>query len=1055
LHPKKYYTIYLLAGLLATIMNLTNSAIGQNIVSSNNMEAFMLNNYNRTDGLTNNLCTYMYCDRRGMVWIGSDEGLSIFDGSRFRKFFLGIGPVELSGDRIVFITEDSLGNVWIVSANSIDCYNPNTHTTRNYPFFSTSQVSPPSFRNIFIKQGEPVWVFTTQGLFLLDPVTGTYTLYSKQMPKNKTLDSNIFYDGWVFDRKKNQLWIGAYAGVGCYDFNTRTFYNKEHNPEGLPVFYCRPAKSSFKQSPGGTIYFVDRKTNNLASYHPNSKTLKYYPLPQVNEKTLDYFALHIPPDGSIWMGLRSTGVFILDTLSGKYTELSNTEKYNRQVTSNYIWHIANDYQGNVWISHGMGAAVVARQPFKYESILGSTVIKELSRLSRLEQIHIDEAGNIWTAANKAHIAMFNPKTGIHKTFSIPGGDSISLSGILPFSQDKFILSGNEGLWEFSKITQKFRRLLQGKKGQEFNHSSFRRKPMVLPDGTMAFPDADGVFLYNPQKESATILPYYFFSKNDSARLSPTCIASNGKGGLLVGFETDKLSLFNWDPVSNQVIALHKRLDSSVVANIKPLIGAYMSSDGSLFVTDRVFGFWKIDRDFKKIRHFSRKDGMLTNIVIDFARAENGDIWIQTFTGISCLRAKTGKIESFEPGYPDMGSFYFAFHLDTLRKKLYISDVNNIRIIDYQTFASNAPNFKSGIIEIRVNGVRRALINGHLPDLRFDENNITVDFGTFNFFPNAQTDISYTLSNNPIPVKIDGSRQINLSGLKSGRYTLTIEASGQYGKKSQPIFIHFNIHPAWYNTWWFLIICFVLSVAFIWYAAKLAQKEKLRKLEQQNEIFRLKAEQLSAIANERERITADLHDDVGATLSSLNIYGDLAHSIWENNPKKSKEIVSKMAIQSRELLFRMSDIIWSMKTEEAGSSGLMPRIKNFAQELLSGKGIEVGFVLDESTMAAITNPMCRKNIILIVKESLNNVAKYSEATKATILLEKRGEILHLEIEDDGKGFDAELQKEGNGLENMATRCRQMGGFFDLVSQPGKGTTITCRIPLAIISYSGNE
>jgi signal transduction histidine kinase len=1036
-------------------MGLYISAISQNIVSSKNMEAFILKNYDRTDGLTNNLCTYMYCDRRGMVWIGSDEGLSIFDGSRFRKLFLGNGPVDLSGDRIVFITEDSLGNVWIVSANSIDCYDPNTQTTRNYPFFSSSQVSAPSFRSIFIKQGEPVWVFTTKGLFLLDTAIGKYTPYYKQMPKNKTLDSNIFYDGWVFDKKKNQLWIGSYAGVGCYDFNSRTYFDEENNPERLSVFSCRPAKSSFKQAPGGTIYFVDKKTNHLASYHPDSKSLKYYSLPQVNEKTLDYFALHIPADGSIWMGLRSTGVFILDTLRGEYTELSNSEKYNRQVKSKYIWHIANDYQGNIWISHGMGVAVLARQPLKYESILGSTVIKELSRFSRLDQIQIDESGNIWTAANKAHIAMFNTETGIHKTFRIQGGDSISLSGILPFSHDKFILSGNDGLWEFSKITQKFRRLLQGKKGPAFNHSSFRRKPIVLPDGRMAFRNAGGIFLYNPKTESATILPYYFFSKGDSSTLSPTCIASNGKGGLLVGFATDRVSLFDWDPVSNGVVALHKRLNSSVAATIKPLVGAYMASDGALYVTDEVFGFWKMERDFKKIRHFSRKDGMLTNIVIDFAQAENGDIWIQTFTGISCLRAKTGKIESFEPGYPDMGSFYFAFHLDTLRKKLFISDVNNIRIIDYQTFASNAPNFKSGIIEIRVNGVRRALNNGHLPDLRFNENNITVDFGTFNYFPNAQTDISYTLSNNALPVKIDGSRQINLSGLKSGSYTLTIEASGQYGKKSHPILIHFTIIPAWNNTWWFLVICFVLSVVFIWYAAKLAQKEKLKKLEQQNEIFRLKTEQLTAIAKERERITADLHDDVGATLSSLNIYGDLAHSIWDTNPEKSKEMVGKIAWQSRQLMQKMSDIIWSMKPDENGVSGLTPRIRNFVQELLSGKGIVVNMDIDEPNLIAVSNPMIRKNIILIIKEALNNVAKYSGATKADISLRKHENHLILEIRDNGKGFDRHEVAKGNGLENMAARCRQMGGFFDLTPQPGKGTTITCKIPLAIISYNGNE
>lgn len=1027
----------------------------QKNVSSKTMDDFVIKNFTRTDGLPNNLCTYTFCDSRGMVWIGSDEGLSIFDGNRFRKLFLGNGPVDLSGDRIVFITEDSLGNIWIVSTNSVDRYNPNTQTTRNYPFLSETNAAAPGFRSIFIKPGEPVWVFTTRGLYLLNQENGNYSPYSEKMPANKTFESNLFYDGWVFDKLKNQLWLGTYSGVACYDFNSRTLYNAENNPEKSAIFHYRPAKSSFKQAPGGSIYFVDSKKDSLISYHPYTGVLKQYPLPEVNEKTLDYFALHTPPDGSIWMGLRNAGVFLLDTLQRQYVALSNSEKYNRLVTSKYIWHIANDYQGNIWVCHGMGAFAMAKQPFTYQSIMGASVIKELSRLSRLEQVQVDENGNIWASANLAHLVMFDPEKGKHKNFKIPGKDSVSLSGILPIKKDKFILSGSNGLWEFNKTTQTFRQLLTGKTDPAFRHASVRRKPVILPDGRMAFPDHKGILLYNPDTETARVYPYHFFSRANSDSLSPTCIAPNGKGGLLVGFATDKLSIFDWEPVTNKIIAIHALLDTAISKKIKPLIGACRLSDGTLLITDRVFGFWKIDKEFKKAYQYTRKDGMLTNIVVDFAPAENGDIWIQAFTGISCLRANTGKIESFEPGYPDMGSFYYAFYLDTLRKKLYISDVNNIRIIEYPTFAPDAPDFKTGIIEIKVNGIRKDLVNGMLPNLEYNENNITVDFGTYNYFPNAQTSVYYSLSNSEVAVPVNGSRQINLTGLNSGTYTLTIEAIGQYGKKSNPIRVNFRILPAWYNNWWFRVLCGSAGVLLIWYLAKKGQRKKLRELEYQKEILRVKAEQLSAIAAERDRITADLHDDVGATLSSLNIYGDLAHSIWEANPEKSKEMIGKIAGQSRELMQRMSDIIWSMKEGENGNGGFSPRIRNFAQELLSGKDIVVKMDIDEHLLGTITNPMVRKNILLIIKEALNNAAKYSGATETGISAIRKEGFLVVTIRDNGKGFDVTRVPEGNGLENMAARCRQMGGNFEINTQPGKGTIITCHVPLAIISYPSNH
>jgi signal transduction histidine kinase len=195
--------------------------------------------------------------------------------------------------------------------------------------------------------------------------------------------------------------------------------------------------------------------------------------------------------------------------------------------------------------------------------------------------------------------------------------------------------------------------------------------------------------------------------------------------------------------------------------------------------------------------------------------------------------------------------------------------------------------------------------------------------------------------------------------------------------------------------------------------------------------------------------------VGATLSSLNIYGDLAQTIWFENPEKSREMLGKIASQSRELMLRMSDIIWSMKPDENGANGILPRIKNFAQELLSGKGIVAEFNIDEPAVSAITNPMIRKNIILIIKEGLNNVSKYSLAVNVCILIKKEDNALLLEIKDDGKGFEKESVIMGNGLENMERRCRQMGGNFELYTQPGIGTTITCKVPLAIISYNGDE
>lgn len=210
------------------------------------------------------------------------------------------------------------------------------------------------------------------------------------------------------------------------------------------------------------------------------------------------------------------------------------------------------------------------------------------------------------------------------------------------------------------------------------------------------------------------------------------------------------------------------------------------------------------------------------------------------------------------------------------------------------------------------------------------------------------------------------------------------------------------------------------------------------------------EQHKAVTNERQRIITDLHDDVGATLSSMHIYGGLAENVWHTQPVASKEMVAKITQQSRDLMTRMGDIIWSMKPADEEKYTLEARLKNYCNELLSPKNISCYFSIDEKLAASITHPEARKNILLIAKEAINNVSKYSAARRVYIsLLSKENNII-LSVTDDGKGFDTAITTLGNGLHNIQQRCKQLNGLYNITSG-AEGTSITCTFPIAIISH----
>ena len=150
--------------------------------------------------------------------------------------------------------------------------------------------------------------------------------------------------------------------------------------------------------------------------------------------------------------------------------------------------------------------------------------------------------------------------------------------------------------------------------------------------------------------------------------------------------------------------------------------------------------------------------------------------------------------------------------------------------------------------------------------------------------------------------------------------------------------------------------------------------------------------------------------------------------------------------------RMGDIVWSLKPFSEDKNTLAGRLKNYSNELLASKNIECEFDIDEAANNIIINPVARKNILLIAKEAMNNIAKYSKASVVSISLRKVNDEVILDIKDNGIGFDKALLKPGNGLQNMEHRSELLNGQCKIESTPSSGTHIRCSFPIAIISHA---
>lgn len=194
---------------------------------------------------------------------------------------------------------------------------------------------------------------------------------------------------------------------------------------------------------------------------------------------------------------------------------------------------------------------------------------------------------------------------------------------------------------------------------------------------------------------------------------------------------------------------------------------------------------------------------------------------------------------------------------------------------------------------------------------------------------------------------------------------------------------------------------------------------------------------------RNQIARDLHDDIGSTLSSINIISQLALKEDKQRSFLSPHF-QHIYDHSASMMENMADIVWSIQPGNDSMEKVVVKMKEFCGEILEPVDIVYSFENVEILSGMTLNIESRKNLFLIFKEIVNNAAKYSEATMLKILFSKNHTGWIMDISDNGKGFDPQSAKSGNGTINIRKRAEDMHATLRLFGGPGEGTRIVLEV-----------
>ena len=671
-------------------------------------------------------------------------------------------------------------------------------------------------------------------------------------------------------------------------------------------------------------------------------------------------------------------VYIYDEKSLK---LRSTIENDLNINTAYV-----DQQNNVWLSTlNNGLMYYTKQNIKKEIYSKETVSNFLCA-------KVDETGNLYAGNYQGEIYLKKGNKETKYNFSTLKENNIWIRNIYFFPKKTIIVSDNGLLINFNKKLT----FNDDTGGKHSIKSSTKINDKVLILGSI-----QGLIKFNVVSETHEILKFSKERILNLKKIDDTSFYFSANAGL-----------FRYDLTTNTSQLI---LENSLFKNDK-IQYFENTSDSQMWVSTYKGNLYyfennTIKKEFIDDQRIPNNISKLLNIDHQLWMASKSGIYILNYADLK--NVSISKLTTSDGLTSNVVNF-----LMEKKDTIYAATDNGVSKIPLRQIRSNY-EIKPHLIAVKINGKVVSLRSNY--QLKSNENNISLELAGVDItghFKNFQ----YAINKNEF-LDIEG-KFLNLQ-LNNGMNTIVIRVIDENNKiHADHLQLTFEIDTPFYQRIWFWsFITLIVSTLLYMYFNR-------RKLEKQKIIF----DKHLALEHQQKKITADLHDDLGASLSSLQINSAVAQKLFDKNPLEAKKILVKIESQAKQISENIGDIIWSLKPSKDEFMSLSTRIKKITSEILGSSDIHYGLLLDPSIDAEITDFSARKNIILICKEALNNILKHSQAKEVCVLLQKRKDFYFLEIEDDGIGFSDEMKK-GNGVANMKRRAEELGGTFEIKHENG--------------------
>jgi ligand-binding sensor domain-containing protein/two-component sensor histidine kinase len=1000
------------------------------------------------EGLSSNKINDITQDDNGFLWIATTDGLNRFDGTEVVRYFHNDNFNSLSHN-YVYCLEKLPGNYIAIGTQAgLDFYNSNTGKFTNFYYRQNNSLD--EYSNIITRlqtdsEGN-LWAASSNCIFIFN----TNRELKKVIPSSFT-EADITRKRLKFVEKMLPLSNGDMllylsTGLKIWSSEAKRMIDLEKSPSYIQLGFLNdlfqskafkvfdeytPAANVFKiydkyflciKPYIDSLYLFGEKEGLLSScYFPYNK----YPYILWSQQ------LSVIDSTRLLFLFHNYGIATIPVTWQNHKPVIHSP--SSLLFENYEYDAAlQDQQNNWWLAtteHGIQKISPGKQYFTSDTLIDKqTGLPVKYDITSISQYH----NTLWVSTYGNGFFEINEQTGKqeqHFLYTTPGDRWPNfIWNIRQVNTDTLWVGTQAGMFWYSLSKKKHGRI-----------PAYPGKPPSLDTVaiTTQFVDSyglvwiglgksNGLCCYNNKDRSFKYYPSN--NPNGYPFRYPTNIAEDRKGDLwFVNDASGSLVYLKRNTEHFQVIPLqtasHKRLSN--------LAGIWCKDDTTLWLGTVTDGLVKFHVPSGLITIYGHEKGLNNNHISSIYADNEKKLWLITEGDLSCfdLRSETFTSYSEKDGLP--ASYPTAkFYYDATSKKLYTGGSSLLFWFDPDKTNMDQLPQKTIITAMHINGELFMPDQNKIERFRSWQNDITIQYSAIDLTNGPGTKYAYKLVGEDTGWVMAGDqRQINFSRLAPGNYTFMVRASNSNGVWSaESASVRFYIRPPFVKTAWFYALVLIIT-AGLFYA-----------------LYRFRLRQLTRTEQIRSEISRNLHDEVGSTLTNISLSSLLAQKQLHDENTLNK-ILKRIYEDSQHVSESMREIVWSInpKIDTLGES--LPRMLHYASELLEAEDIEVHAEISPGIEDLKLTMEQRRDLYMIFKETVNNLAKHSKATQVNIRFDLADKMLTMIVSDNGIGFDTTARLINNGIKNMQERAQRHQWKLYIRSASGAGTNINLAAQIA--------